>query len=111
MLPIAADMAMGSHSGMMLPMLAAVLSGAVFGDHCSPISDTTILSSTGASCHHIDHVLTQLPYAVLVAVISLGGYIVLGFTESVWLGLASSCVLFMLGLVWLKWQQPKNSAA
>ncbi|PSS73332.1 Na+/H+ antiporter NhaC family protein [Shewanella algae] len=111
MLPIAADMAMGSHSGMMLPMLAAVLSGAVFGDHCSPISDTTILSSTGASCHHIDHVLTQLPYAVLVALISLGGYIVLGFTESVWLGLASSCVLFMLGLVWLKWQQPKNSAA
>lgn len=63
MLPIAADMAMGSHTGMMLPMLAAVLAGAVFGDHCSPISDTTILSSTGANCHHIDHVITQLPYA------------------------------------------------
>ncbi|MGS0730111.1 Na+/H+ antiporter NhaC family protein, partial [Shewanella sp. 0m-11] len=63
MLPIAADMAMGSHTGMMLPMLSSVLAGAVFGDHCSPISDTTILSSTGANCHHIDHVMTQLPYA------------------------------------------------
>ncbi|MFQ6370237.1 Na+/H+ antiporter NhaC family protein [Shewanella sp. YIC-542] len=111
MLPIAADMAMGSHQGMMLPMLASVLAGAVFGDHCSPISDTTILSSTGASCHHIDHVLTQLPYAVLVALISLGGYVVLGFTESVWLGLLASTLLFLCGLLWLKWQQARYRAA
>ncbi|MGL6123076.1 MAG: Na+/H+ antiporter NhaC family protein, partial [Shewanella sp.] len=61
LLPIAADMAMGSNTSMMLPMLASVLAGAVFGDHCSPISDTTILSSTGACCHHMDHVVTQLP--------------------------------------------------
>ncbi|MCE9686757.1 Na+/H+ antiporter NhaC family protein [Shewanella sp. AS16] len=102
MLPIAADMAMGSHTGMMLPMLAAVLAGAVFGDHCSPISDTTILSSTGASCHHIDHVVTQLPYALIVAAISLGGYVVLGFTESVALGLGACSLLFLLSLLWLK---------
>ena len=54
---------------MLLPALAAVLAGAVFGDHCSPISDTTILSSTGAGCNHIDHVATQLPYALISAAI------------------------------------------
>ncbi|MCH1931694.1 Na+/H+ antiporter NhaC family protein [Shewanella sp. A25] len=102
MLPIAADMAMGSHTGMMLPMLASVLAGAVFGDHCSPISDTTILSSTGASCHHIDHVVTQLPYAVIVALISMVGYVVLGFTESVSAGLITCSVLFILSIVWLR---------
>lgn len=102
MLPIAADMAMGSHTAMMLPMLAAVLAGAVFGDHCSPISDTTILSSTGASCHHIDHVVTQLPYALIVAAISLVGYTVMGFTESVWAGFGTTSVLFVLAVIGLK---------
>ncbi|GGQ22253.1 Na+/H+ antiporter NhaC family protein [Shewanella litoralis] len=99
MLPIAADMAMGSDSTMMLPMLAAVLSGAVFGDHCSPISDTTILSSTGASCHHIDHVVTQLPYALITAFISLVGYTVLGFTGSLVAGLVCCSVLFVISIV------------
>ncbi|NKF51116.1 Na+/H+ antiporter NhaC family protein [Shewanella sp. WXL01] len=102
MLPIAADMAMGSDSTMMLPMLSAVLAGAVFGDHCSPISDTTILSSTGASCHHLDHVWTQLPYAVIVALISIAGYIVLGFTSSVLFGLATASVLFVISVLVLK---------
>ncbi|MEE2026474.1 hypothetical protein DIKCMJMK_00324 [Shewanella oneidensis] len=102
MLPIAADMAMGSHTAMMLPMLASVLAGAVFGDHCSPISDTTILSSTGASCHHIDHVVTQLPYAVIVALISLVGYVALGVTESVNAGLVTCSVLFVLTIIGLR---------
>ncbi|MCF9378868.1 Na+/H+ antiporter NhaC family protein, partial [Vibrio parahaemolyticus] len=66
MLPIAGDMAGATDIALMLPMLGAVLAGSVFGDHCSPISDTTILSSTGARCHHIDHVATQLPYALAV---------------------------------------------
>ncbi|XBJ50438.1 Na+/H+ antiporter NhaC family protein [Shewanella sp. H8] len=99
MLPIAADMAMGSDSTMMLPMLAAVLSGAVFGDHCSPISDTTILSSTGATCHHIDHVVTQLPYALIAALISFVGYIVLGFTGSLIAGLLCCSVMFAISIV------------
>ncbi len=102
MLPIAADMAMGSNASMMLPMLASVLAGAVFGDHCSPISDTTILSSTGASCHHIDHVLTQLPYALIVALISLVGYTVMGMTQSLMLGLAAGSVVFLISLAVLK---------
>ncbi|HAS8147638.1 TPA: Na+/H+ antiporter, partial [Vibrio vulnificus] len=73
MLPIAGDMAGATDIALMLPMLSAVLAGSVFGDHCSPISDTTILSSTGARCHHIDHVATQLPYALAVALVSCIG--------------------------------------
>ncbi|WP_041405810.1 Na+/H+ antiporter NhaC family protein [Shewanella denitrificans] len=102
MLPIAADMAMGSDSTMMLPMLSAVLAGAVFGDHCSPISDTTILSSTGASCHHIDHVVTQLPYALIAAMISLVGYLVLGFSQSLLYSLAAASGLFVISVFILK---------
>jgi Na+/H+ antiporter NhaC len=60
--------------------LAAVMGGAVFGDHCSPISDSTILSSTGAGCRHIDHVDTQIPYAVTVAACCFVGYIIAGFS-------------------------------
>ncbi len=63
--------------------LSAVLAGSVFGDHCSPISDTTILSSTGAGCNHIDHVRTQIPYAVTVAIICFIGYIVAGFVGKI----------------------------
>jgi Na+/H+ antiporter NhaC len=65
--------------------LSAVMAGSVFGDHCSPISDTTILSSTGAGCKHIDHVATQIPYALTVAAISFIGYIIAGFVAQ-WQG-------------------------
>jgi len=95
MLPIAGDMAGATELALMLPMLSAVLAGSVFGDHCSPISDTTILSSTGARCNHIDHVATQLPYALAVACVSCVGFIVLGMTLSVWASLAASSVAFI----------------
>lgn len=62
--------------------IGAVLSGGLFGDHCSPISDTTILSSTGAGCDHIDHVETQLPYALLNGTVSLVAYLLAGITGS-----------------------------
>lgn len=87
LLPIAGQIAAATNIDLMLPMLAAVLAGAVFGDHCSPISDTTILSSTGSDCHHIDHVMTQLPYALVAALIAGIGYLILGFTGNVWIGL------------------------
>lgn len=96
MLPIAGDMAGATDLALMLPMLSAVLAGSVFGDHCSPISDTTILSSTGARCNHIDHVATQLPYAVSVAVVSCVGFIVLGMTSSVLFSFASASVAFVI---------------
>jgi len=71
--------------------LSAILAGSVFGDHCSPISDTTILSSTGARCRHIDHVSTQLPYALTVAVVCFIGYLISGFTSH--LGYAASAAV------------------
>ncbi|WP_067517763.1 Na+/H+ antiporter NhaC family protein [Endozoicomonas ascidiicola] len=96
MLPIAGDMAAAADIAMMLPMLASVLAGAVFGDHCSPISDTTILSSTGASCHHMDHVNTQLPYALSIAVVSMIGYLGMGIAESFTVGFVAALVAFLV---------------
>ncbi|MDP2570839.1 Na+/H+ antiporter NhaC family protein [Vibrio penaeicida] len=94
MLPIAGDMAGATDLALMLPMLSAVLAGSVFGDHCSPISDTTILSSTGARCNHIDHVATQLPYALSVALVSCVGFVVLGMTSSILFSFAAASVTF-----------------
>ena len=62
--------------------MSACLAGAVCGDHCSPISDTTIMSSAGGQCNHINHVSTQIPYAVTVAAVSFVGYIIAGFVKS-----------------------------
>ena len=93
---------------MLLPALAAVLAGAVFGDHCSPISDTTILSSTGAGSNHIDHVVTQLPYALISAVVAALGYLVLGFTGSVWLGLVAVVVILAIFLSLLVMRDKKK---
>lgn len=100
MLPIAAAMAMNVEPGLIIPAMSAVMAGAVCGDHCSPISDTTILSSTGAQCNHMDHVTSQLPYAMTVAVASIIGYIVLGFTESALFGFfTTAAVLTALILI------------
>ncbi|MCP3032800.1 Na+/H+ antiporter NhaC family protein [Halobacillus sp. A1] len=87
MLPIAGEIAAVTDVTLILPALSAVLAGSVFGDHCSPISDTTILSSTGAGSNHIDHVMTQLPYALIAAFAAAVGYIVLGFTGQIMLPL------------------------
>ena len=68
------------HEGLIA--LSACLAGAVCGDHCSPISDTTIMSSAGARCQHINHVSTQLPYAITVAVLSFVSFIIAGFVQN-----------------------------
>ena len=73
--------------------MSACLAGSVCGDHCSPISDTTIMSSAGAQCNHINHVSTQLPYALTVAGISLAGYLLAGFVQNVYIVLGFSIVL------------------
>lgn len=98
MLPIGAAIAANAEPSLILPCLSAVLAGAVCGDHCSPISDTTILSSTGAECNLMDHVTSQLPYSLLVAVATTLGYIALGFTHSLLIGFAITTVVF-IGLV------------
>ncbi|MDR1575380.1 MAG: Na+/H+ antiporter NhaC family protein [Treponema sp.] len=85
--------------------LSAVMAGSVFGDHCSPISDTTILSSTGAGCNHISHVATQMPYALTVAAACFAGYIIagfaapLGFAVNVIITLPVSLVLLIAALL------------
>lgn len=100
MLPIAGDIAAATDLAMLLPMMGAVLAGSVFGDHCSPLSDTTILSSTGAACHHVDHVLTQLPYALLGATAALLGYLAIGLTGSLTLGLAITLGSLLALIAW-----------
>ncbi|WP_347862483.1 Na+/H+ antiporter NhaC family protein [Salimicrobium sp. PL1-032A] len=87
MLPIAGEIAAVTDPSFIVPALSAVLAGSVFGDHCSPISDTTILSSTGAGSHHIDHVLTQLPYAMIAAIAASVGYILFAILGTVLLPL------------------------
>ncbi|PRO65536.1 Na+/H+ antiporter NhaC family protein [Alkalicoccus urumqiensis] len=106
MLPIAGDIAAVVDITMMLPMMAAVLAGSIFGDHCSPISDTTILSSTGAGSHHIDHVVTQLPYAIVVAVSSSAAFLVLGASGSTLLGLAAGFIVLALLLFGIRLAAP-----
>lgn len=82
--------------------IAACLAGAVCGDHCSPISDTTIMASAGAQCDHINHVSTQLPYAMLVAAVSFVGYCIAGFIQNPWIVLVISLVLLAVVLFGVK---------
>ncbi|MCM3745441.1 Na+/H+ antiporter NhaC family protein [Sporosarcina luteola] len=108
LLPIAGTIMINAEPELLLPALSAVLAGAVFGDHCSPISDTTILSSTGAGSNHMDHVSTQLPYALISAGIASIGYIVLGLTGSVWIGLA--VVIVLIAGLFTIWTSKRNKA-
>ncbi|MCF0114928.1 MAG: Na+/H+ antiporter NhaC family protein, partial [Erysipelotrichaceae bacterium] len=78
------------------------LAGAVCGDHCSPISDTTIMASAGAQCDHVNHVSTQLPYAFTVAGVCAVGYLIAGFIPNVFVILGSSIVLMIATLLVIK---------
>ena len=78
MIPLAIPLATGLDMNMAL-IIGAVLGGGIFGDHCSPLSDTTIVASMAAACDHIDHVNTQLPYAVLGAIVAVILYLGFGF--------------------------------
>lgn len=96
LLPIVSMMCVGSAGeAILIPALGATLAGSVYGDHCSPISDTTILASTGAQCEHLRHVETQLPYATLVAVVCFFGYLVAGFSGNALITVLSSAALLL----------------
>ncbi len=82
--------------------MSACLAGAVCGDHCSPISDTTIMSSAGARCDHINHVSTQIPYAITVAAVSFVAYIISGFVPAWYISLPIACVLLIVTLFVIK---------
>ncbi|MBR3844211.1 MAG: Na+/H+ antiporter NhaC family protein, partial [Clostridia bacterium] len=82
--------------------VSACMAGAVCGDHCSPISDTTIMASAGAGCNHINHVSTQLPYALMVAGISFVCYLIAGFLPNAWIVLPIGLVLLVATMLCLK---------
>ena len=89
--------------------VSACMAGAVCGDHCSPISDTTIMSSAGAQCDHINHVSTQLPYAVTAAAVSFVTYIVAGFVQNAVVSLLVGIVLMVLMIIFLRYvTKPKE---
>ena len=103
LVPIATGMFAGNTSlEMMIISVSAVLAGAVCGDHVSPISDTTVMSSAGAQSNHINHVTTQMQYAAVVAVISFIGYIIAGFVHIWWVVLGISLILLLLTLTVIK---------
>ena len=90
--------------------ISACMAGAVCGDHCSPISDTTIMASAGAQCNHIKHVSTQLPYALTVAAVSFVAYIIAGYIKNVWLCLPIAIVLMLATLFVIKAVVSKKEA-
>ena len=89
--------------------ISACMAGAVCGDHCSPISDTTIMASAGAQCDHVNHVSTQLPYAISCAVISFVTYIVAGFVQTPFIALPVGIVLMLAFLFIMKQLSPGQS--
>ena len=108
MIPLAVPLAVSLNAPLFVS-IGAVLSGGLFGDHCSPISDTTILSSTGAGCDLIDHVKTQTPYALVAAVVTAISYLIAGFIENKFIILFSIFMLFILVFIIYKVTLKKNN--
>ena len=95
LIPIVVAVFENSNPDLMIISISACMAGAVCGDHCSPISDTTIMASAGAQCEHENHVTTQLPYAVTAAVVSFVSYIIAGFVQSAWIALPIAIALMV----------------
>lgn len=103
LIPIVVSTFSGTNHTMMIISISACMAGAVCGDHCSPISDTTIMASAGAQCSHINHVSTQLPYVLVVAVVSCITYIIAGFVQRPVLPLIIGIVLMVGTLFGIKY--------
>jgi len=99
LIPIVVAVFENTDPTMMIISISACMAGAVCGDHCSPISDTTIMASAGGQCNHVNHVNTQLPYAITVAAVSFVTYIIAGFVQNVVICLAIGIVLMIGTLV------------
>ena len=106
LIPIVVAVFEKSSPEMMIISMSACMAGAVCGDHCSPISDTTIMASAGAQCDHVTHVSTQLPCAFLAAAVSFVTYIVAGFVKSAWIALPVGIVLMLIVLFVIKMMNP-----
>ena len=110
LIPIIIPVASAISPNLLIVSLAATLGGSVMGDHCSPISDTTIMASAGAQCEHLNHVTTQLPYAVTVAIVSFVGFIVAGFVQNVFVTWAVGIVLLLGALFLIRAIERKKAA-
>lgn len=110
LIPIVVDV-FANDPTLMIISISACMAGAVCGDHCSPISDTTIMASAGAQCDHVKHVSTQLPYAISVAGISFVTYIIAGLTKSAWISLPIGIVLTIGFLVFIKYRNKAKEVA
>ena len=106
LIPIVVAVFEKSSPEMMIISMSACMAGAVCGDHCSPISDTTIMASAGAQCDHVTHVSTQLPYAIVAAAVSFVTYIVAGFVKTAWIALPVGIVLMLVVLFVIKMMNP-----
>lgn len=109
LIPIVVACFQGIDHNMMILSMSACMAGAVCGDHCSPISDTTIMSSAGAQCLHINHVSTQIPYALTAALSSAIAYIVAGFTKHAVSGLIAGFAVLLLAMLAFRHATGKES--
>ena len=108
LIPIVVD-AFADKPELMIIAISACMAGAVCGDHCSPISDTTIMASAGAQCDHVNHVSTQLPYAITCAAVSFVAYLIAGFVRNVFVCLFIAFALMIVTLFVLKVYQKKKA--
>ena len=106
LIPIVVAVFEGSDPDLIIISISACMAGAVCGDHCSPISDTTIMASAGAQCDHVNHVSTQLPYAMLAAAVSFVTYLVAGFVKTAWIALPVGIVLMVATLMVIRHMHP-----
>ena len=112
LIPIVVPVAQAVDPNLVLVCLSATLAGSVFGDHCSPISDTTILSSAGAGCAHLEHVSTQMLYACVVAASSTVGYVVSGLTHgSLWPGFVAGLAFMVVTMLVLRQRNKQKDVA
>lgn len=110
LIPIVVAVFEKSDPKLMIISIAACMAGAVCGDHCSPISDTTIMASAGAQCDHVNHVTTQLPYVITVAAVSFVTYLLAGFVQSAWITLPIGLALLIIVMLVIRGTQ-RNRAA
>lgn len=102
LIPIVVEAFSKTNPELMVIAISACMAGAVCGDHCSPISDTTIMASAGAQCDHVNHVSTQLPYAIVAAGVSFVTYIVAGFSQTAFVALPVGIILMVAVLFGIK---------
>ena len=95
LIPIVVAVFQNTDPQLMIISISACMAGAVCGDHCSPISDTTIMASAGAHCYHLNHVFTQLPYALTVAAVSFVSFILAGLIQNVFVNLLIAVALMV----------------